>query len=132
MPLCGIPQTTSTLMMSGKEDSRIISGKNNLIPLKSLQKFLKSLKKRTAVILLILSIGFVYVLFDSRGLIQRIRLESEKSSLENKMRSLEQKNASMQTEIEKLKTNDQEIERIAREKYFMHRNGEKIIKVQPK
>ena len=100
--------------------------------MKNLQKFLKGLKKRTAVILLVLSIGFVYILFDSRGLIQRIRLESEKSSLENKIRALEQRNASMQAEIEKLKTNDQEIERIAREKYFMHRNGEKIIKVQPK
>jgi len=100
--------------------------------LKSLQKFLKGLKKRTAVILLILSIGVVYFLFDSRGLIQRIRLESEKSSLENKIRVLEQKNKSMQEEINKLKTDNQEIERIAREKYFMHRNGEKIIKVQPK
>ncbi len=100
--------------------------------LKNLHKSLKGLRKRTAVVLLILSVGLVYTLFDSRGLIQRIRLESEKSSLENKIRALEQKNASMQAEIEKLKTNDQEIERIAREKYFMHRNGEKIIKVQPK
>ena len=100
--------------------------------LKNLQKFLKGVKKRTAVVLVILSIGLVYTLFDSRGLIQRIRLESEKSSLVSKIRALEQKNASMQAEIEKLKTNDQEIERIAREKYFMRRNGEKIIKVQPK
>ncbi len=100
--------------------------------LKGFQGFIKRLKKKNAAILLILSIGFVYILFDSRGLIQRIRLESERSSVENRIRELEKENASIQAEIQKLKTNDQEIERIAREKYFMHRNGEKIIKVQPK
>ncbi len=100
--------------------------------LKKLRNFLKGLKKRTAVVLLLLSIALVYILFDSRGLVQRIRLESKRSSLENKIRALEQKNASIQAEIQKLKTDDQEIERIAREKYFMHRNGEKIVKVQPK
>ena len=102
-----------------------------MIP-KNIQKFLKGLKKKTAVILLIISVGMVYILFDSRGLIQRIRLETEKSALERKIRDLEQENVSIQTEIQKLKTDDQEIERIAREKYFMHRNGEKIVKVQPK
>jgi cell division protein FtsL len=99
--------------------------------LKSLQKFFKGLRKKNALILLVVSIGLVYILFNSRGLIQRIRLEGEKSSLERRIQALEKENASMQAEIEKLKTNDQEIERIAREKYFMHRNGEKIIKVQP-
>jgi cell division protein FtsL len=97
----------------------------------NLRGFLRGLKKKTAVVLLLLSIGFVYMLFDSRGLIQRIRLETEKSSLEKKIQELDKENALIQTEIQKLKSSDQEIERIAREKYFMHRNGEKIIKVQP-
>ena len=99
---------------------------------KAVKKFLKNLRKKNVVILLILSIGIVYILFDSRGFVQRIRLESEKSSLEKKIQALERENASMQMEIQKLKTSDQEIERIAREKYFMHRNGEKVIKVQSK
>ncbi len=98
---------------------------------KNLHGFLGGIKKKTAVVLLLLSIGFVYMLFDSRGLIQRIRLETEKSSLEKKIQELDKANALIQTEIQKLKSSDQEIERIAREKYFMHRNGEKIIKVQP-
>jgi len=99
--------------------------------LKDIRKILKGLRKKTAVILLLVSIGTLYILFNSRGLIQRIRLDGEQSSLERRIQTLEKQNASMQTEIEKLRTNDQEIERIAREKYFMHRNGEKIIKVQP-
>ncbi|MCL5267104.1 MAG: septum formation initiator family protein [Bacteroidetes bacterium] len=95
-------------------------------------KSLKKMKRQSAVILLILSIGLVYFLFDSRGLIQRIRLASDKASLEKKIEELQKENASMREEIRKLQTSDQEIERIAREKYFMHRNGEKIIKVEPK
>jgi cell division protein FtsB len=98
---------------------------------KNFQGFVKKLKKKSAVILLVISMAFIYVLFDSRGLIQRVRLESEKSSLERKVRDLEKENGSIKAEIEKLKTSDKEIERIAREKYFMRRNDEKIIKVQP-
>ncbi|MCL4512327.1 MAG: septum formation initiator family protein [Bacteroidetes bacterium] len=97
-----------------------------------LEKFFKKIKKKNAIILLILSIALVYILFDSRGLIQRIRLMSEKASLESKIEELQKENASMQAEIQKLQTSDKEIERIAREKYFMHRNGEKIIKIKPK
>ena len=97
-----------------------------------IENFFKRLKRKNAVILLILAIAFVYILFDQHGLIQRIRLLSEKASLESKIRKLQMENDSMRTEIEKLQKNDQEIERIAREKYFMHRNGEKVIKIEPK
>ena len=98
----------------------------------SLQKIITRIRKGNAVIFLILSIALVYILFDSKGLIQRISLTTEKASLEKKIEELEKENASMQTEIKKLQTSDSEIERIAREKYFMHRNGEEIIKVEPK
>ncbi|HEY9165627.1 MAG TPA: septum formation initiator family protein [Candidatus Kryptonia bacterium] len=97
-----------------------------------IQKIVKKFGKRSAIIILVLSIGFVYFLFDSRGLIQRLRLSGEKSSLENRIRQLERDNSEMRLEIQRLQTDDREIERIAREKYFMHRNGEKIIKVEPK
>ncbi len=97
-----------------------------------LEKFLKRLKKRNALILLILAIAMMYILFDQRGLIQRIRLSEEKSTIESRIRELQKENDSMRTEIEKLQKSDQEIERIAREKYFMHRNDEKVIKVEPK
>ncbi len=96
------------------------------------RKFLKELSRKNAIILLIISLGLVYMLFDQKGLIQRLRLAGEKASLENRIELLQKQNASMQTEITKLQTSDKEIERIAREKYFMHRNGEKVIKVEPK
>ncbi|MCL5021525.1 MAG: septum formation initiator family protein [Bacteroidetes bacterium] len=96
------------------------------------RKFLNNIKKRNALILLVISIGLVYLLFDQKGLIQRIRLASEKATLEDRIEQLQKGNASMEEEIAKLQTSDKEIERIAREKYFMHRNGEKVIKVEPK
>ena len=96
------------------------------------RKFLKELSRKNAIILLIISLGLVYMLFDQKGLIQRLRLAGEKASLENRIELLQKQNASMQTEITKLQTSDKEIERIAREKYFMYRNGEEVIKVEPK
>ncbi len=95
-------------------------------------KFLKNIKKKNALILLLIAIGLVYILFDQRGLIQRMRLASEKGTLEDRIERLRVQNDSMRVEITKLQTSDKEIERIAREKYFMHRNGEKVIKVEPK
>ncbi len=95
-------------------------------------KFLANIKKKNALILLVLCIGLVYLLFDQKGLIQRLSLAGEKAGLEQRIEKLRKENASMQKEITKLQTSDAEIERIAREKYFMHRNGEKIIKVEPK
>jgi cell division protein FtsB len=95
-------------------------------------KFFRNIKKKNALILLLISIGLVYILFDQRGLIQRMRLASEKGSLEDRIERLRVQNDSMRVEITKLQTSDKEIERIAREKYFMHRNGEKVIKVEPK
>ncbi len=98
----------------------------------NLNKFLKNIKKKNALILLLIAIGLVYILFDQRGLIQRMRLASEKGTLEDRIERLRVQNDSMRVEITKLQTSDKEIERIAREKYFMHRNGEKVIKVEPK
>ncbi len=96
------------------------------------QRISKSLKKKNALILLVVSIGLVYILFDQKGLIQRVRLASEKASLEDRIEQLRNENAAMQAEITKLQSSDKEIERIAREKYFMHRHGEKVIKIEPK
>ncbi len=96
------------------------------------RRFLKEISRKNAVILLIISLGLVYMLFDQKGLIQRLHLAGEKASLENRIELLQKENKSMQAEIVKLQTSDKEIERIAREKYFMHRNGEEVIKVEPK
>ncbi len=97
-----------------------------------LNRFLKNIKKKNALLILLVAIGLVYILFDQRGLIQRMRLAGEKGTLEDKIGRLRAQNDSMRVEITKLQTSDKEIERIAREKYFMHRNGEKVIKVEPK
>ncbi|MCL4538059.1 MAG: septum formation initiator family protein [Bacteroidetes bacterium] len=95
-------------------------------------KVFANIRKKNALILLVLSIGLVYLLFDQKGLIQRLSLAGKKASLENRIEELRKENASMRAEITKLQTSDAEIERIAREKYFMHKNGEKIIKVEPR
>ncbi len=89
-------------------------------------------KGRNLALLLLGGITLAYLLFDTRGLVKRLTLTMEKGSIEKKITLLQKQNSSMQIEIHKLLTSDKEIERIAREKYFMHRNGEKIIKVEPR
>lgn len=96
------------------------------------EKFIRKLKIRKAVLLVVGAIIMVYFLFDERGLIQRIKLSVERSSLEKRIESLRKENEMLKIEINKLQTSDEEIERIAREKYFMRRNGEEIYKVEPK
>ncbi len=92
----------------------------------------EKIDKRRAIILIIAAVTLAYTLFDTRGLVPRLSLSMEKTSLQNKIALLREQNTSIQKEIVKLQTSDKEIERIAREKYFMHRNGEKIIKIEPR
>lgn len=87
---------------------------------------------RNVIILIAGALIIVYFLFDERGLIQRIKLSAERSSLEKRIEALQNENRELKDEINKLQGSNEEIERIAREKYFMRRNGEEIYKIKPK
>ncbi len=67
--------------------------------------------------------------FGNKGILQRIRLESEKKGLEEQLNAEIKKSQSLQKEIEDLKSSDKKIEEVAREKYGMTKEGEKIYKV---
>lgn len=65
----------------------------------------------------------------NKGIIQRIKLESEKRSLEEQLNAEVEKSRDLQKEIEELKSSEDKIEKVAREKYGMTKEGEKIYKV---
>jgi len=67
--------------------------------------------------------------FGNKGLLQRIQLESEKKDLEKMLEAEVKKTDELKKEIEELKNSDKKIEEIAREKYGMTKEGEKIYKV---
>jgi cell division protein FtsB len=77
------------------------------------------------VLLLILS----YAVFGKKGILQRVELEMENRELKEKLKSEQDKTIMLQKEIEELRTSDKKIEKVAREKYGMIKEGEEIYKV---
>jgi cell division protein FtsB len=86
-------------------------------------------KKRTTI-LLISVVMIVYLTFDNKGVIARIRLESQKKQLEQKILQAESETKELHAQIKALEGDKKTIERIAREKYGMARDGETVYRVK--
>src|SRR4030095_1809925 len=77
------------------------------------------------ILLLILS----YAVFGKKGILQRVELEMENRELKEKLKIEQEKTLMLQKEVEDLKTSDKKIEKVAREKYGMVKEGEEIYKI---
>jgi cell division protein FtsB len=88
-------------------------------------------KKLTAT-LAVAFIVFLYAFFNTKGIVQRIRLEKAKTELIEKIRQAEEEQKKLQTFSRDLDSDKKAIEKVAREKYGMMRPGEKVYKVVPK
>lgn len=86
-------------------------------------------KKRTALIL-IGCILFFYVLLDNKGILARIRLESQRVEMTEKVKAAEEESKKLQTQIKALEGDKKTVEKVAREKYGMTRKGETIYRVK--
>lgn len=73
-----------------------------------------------------------YLVFAEKGLIKRVRLEIELKKLKKEIEKIENENASLREKIHKLETDPKEIERIAREKYGMAKEGEEVFIIKEK
>lgn len=100
---------------------------------KKLNEFLrKRLKNRRVVLALIIGVPLaMFVLFGSRGVLQRVKLQQQKAELELKIREAEAETERLQAESKALDGDERAIEKVAREKYGMLRKGEKVYKVTP-
>ena len=78
------------------------------------------------VLLLIVS----YAVFGKKGILQRVELEMENKELQRKLKDEQDKTLMLQKEIDELKSSDKKVEKVAREKYGMLKDGEEIYKVQ--
>ena len=104
------------------------NGENKSSLLKTVFRFIKYNLRTVSVIIFFIILISVAV-FGNKGLLQRITLESEKKDLEGMLNAEINKTKQLQTEIEELKSSEERQEKIAREKYGMTREGEKIYKV---
>lgn len=80
----------------------------------------------------ITSLVIIYFIFfhGDDGLIQYWRLTNEKNQLKNKIAELRLEQEKLKKEIEMLQNDYQYIEKVARERYKMGREGEKIYVIK--
>lgn len=95
----------------------------------SIARFVKY-NTRIVIIIVFFTVLLSVAVFGNKGIIQRFRLEEERKELESQLNEEIKRSQDLRKELELLKTSDEELERIAREKYGMTKDGEKIYKVQ--
>ena len=89
----------------------------------------RSNKKLLLGLLILLPI-FLYVLFDNKGIVQRIRLELQKREMEQKVQEAEAEGQRLRDEVKAIENDHDAIEKVAREKHGMVRDGETVYRVQ--
>jgi cell division protein FtsB len=99
----------------------------------TLGAFLKKLvRNKRALAVLVVGIPLlVYLLFGSHGIVQRVKLQQKRVELEAQIREAEAETKRLQAESAALDGDKKAIEKTAREKYGMAREGETVYKVAP-
>jgi cell division protein FtsB len=88
--------------------------------------------KRTTAIVVAAFLLFLYVLLNSNGIVARIRLEMKKTEALEKIHVAEEEQKKLKDQSKALDGDPKAVEKVAREKYGMVRENEKVYKVVPK
>lgn len=86
-------------------------------------------KKRTVVLFLLTFIA-LYIVFDNKGVLKRIRLEHEKTEWIQKVKTDSIETKRLMDSINALEGDKKTIEKVARERYGMVREGETVYQVK--
>ena len=90
-------------------------------------------KNKRAMVGLLLGVPLVlFLLFGGHGIVARIKLQNQKADLEVQIQQAEADTKRLQAESKALDGDKKAIEKIAREKYGMIREGETVYKVRKK
>jgi cell division protein FtsB len=92
-------------------------------------RFIKYNKFFTLLALIIISM-VVYAVVADKGLLTRFKFQNEKTKLEKQLIEEKKKQDTLRKEIDSLNNSDEKIERVAREKYGMTKEGEVIYKIE--
>ena len=91
----------------------------------------KALRSRQVVgLLLVTTLVGAFAIFGNRGILQRVRLEHEKSRLEENIQRLEEEKQALEAQSRALDGDPRAVERVAREQYGMRRQGETVYRVR--
>jgi cell division protein FtsB len=88
--------------------------------------------KRATVIVAAAFLLFLYVMFNNNGIVARIQLEMEKTEALEQIRIAEEEEKKLKDQSKALDGDPKAVEKVAREKYGMVRENEKVYKVVPK
>lgn len=92
----------------------------------------KKKKRRKVVVWAVIVIASLTVIGGNYGLYQIMKINRQRSALLQSIEKLKQEQAALMLEREKLKSDLKYIEKVAREKYGMVREGERVYQVIPK
>ena len=88
------------------------------------------MKKRSIIIISFVLLAFFSLLLNDFGLIKLFQLQNKHSELKNELNNLLIQQVELNEDIQKLKTDENYIQKIAREKYMMVEPGERVYRVQ--
>ena len=86
--------------------------------------------KRAMLAALIVVPVLSFVTFSNKGILKRVSLEQEKAAMQEKVRIAAQEQARLQEQSRLLDKDPKAIEKVAREKYGMIREGETVYKAR--
>jgi cell division protein FtsB len=86
-------------------------------------------KKLTAFLVVSIA-AILFALFSTRGVLQRVRLEREKSEWKRKIEDARAEQDRLKKLSRDLDTSQRAIEKVAREEYGMIKPGEKVYRVR--
>ena len=93
----------------------------------------KLLKNKRAMLGLVVGLPLaLFLLFGGHGIVQRIRLTNQKSDLQAKIEQASVETKQLETQSKALDGDKKAVEKVAREKYGMIREGETVYKVRKK
>lgn len=103
-------------------------GKNENIFVKVL-RFIKYNKLFTLIIAVV-SVLVFYIFFADKGYLTRLKFQREKAKLEKQLIEERKKQDTLRMVVDSLLNSNVKIEKVAREKYYMTKEGEVIYKVE--
>ncbi|MDH4071083.1 MAG: septum formation initiator family protein [Ignavibacteria bacterium] len=87
-------------------------------------------RKRFILVGLVGIPALLYLVFGSHGILQRIELQGRISELEHKIETVKTDNRRLSAEAKALESDPKMIEKVAREKYGMAREGETVYRIR--
>ena len=100
-------------------------------PKKASRPIRKLLRDRRIRYTLLIAVPvLIFMTFSNKGLLQRIHLESQKREIQIKIHQATEEQFQLQEAARALERDPRAIEKVAREKYGMIREGEMVYKVR--